>query len=175
MVNHDRPSRTRRYSRLTDGAVLAKDPVKYSGVSTPVEKRNDLGIKGLVPAAYIPLELDVQRCMENLRSKATPLEKYIYLATIQDVSERLYYGILVSHTAEVMPIVYTPTGTLTIFSLWFLSLLEHKGCCLVPRHDNQNSTNQIKTHASVPPMSLFCVVNECHISQLLWLSSIHSR
>ena len=111
MVTQNRPPRVRRYSLLTDGAVLAKDPVKYSGVSTPVEKRSGLGIKGLVPAAYIPLELDVQRCMENLRSKTSPLEKYIYLATIQDVSERLYYAILVRHTAEVMPIVYTPTGT----------------------------------------------------------------
>ncbi|CAB9529474.1 NADP-dependent malic enzyme [Seminavis robusta] len=100
---------TRRYSRLTFGVYHAKDPVKYNGVSTPVERRTDLGIQGLVPAAFVPLELDVQRCMEQLRSKATPLEKYIYLQSIQDVSERLYYAILVAHTAEVMPIVYTPT------------------------------------------------------------------
>lgn len=100
---------SRRYSRLTMGTYHAKDPIKYSGVSTPVERRSELGIQGLVPAAYIPLELDVQRCMEQLRSKATPMEKYIYLATIQDVTERLYYAILVKHTAEVMPIVYTPT------------------------------------------------------------------
>ena len=97
----------RSYSRLTWGSYNAKDPVKYSGVSTPVEKRKQLGICGLVPPGYIPLELDVERCMEQLRSKSTGLEKYIYLASIQDVSERLYYAILVKHTAEVMPIVYT--------------------------------------------------------------------
>lgn len=101
--------RNRRYSRLTWGTYHAKDPIKYSGVSTPVEQRESLGIQGLVPPAYIPLKLDVERCMQQFRSKATPLEKYIYLATIQDVSERLYYAILVQHTAEVMPIVYTPT------------------------------------------------------------------
>jgi hypothetical protein len=47
--------------------------------------------------------------MQQLRSKSDDLEKYIYLASIQDTSERLYYAILVKHTAEVMPIVYTPT------------------------------------------------------------------
>jgi malate dehydrogenase (oxaloacetate-decarboxylating)(NADP+) len=99
----------RRYSRLTCGTYHAKDPIKYSGVSTPVDQRGSLGIRGLVPPAYIPLQLDVERCMEQLRNKATPLEKYIYLASIQDVSERLYYAILVQHTSEVMPIVYTPT------------------------------------------------------------------
>jgi malate dehydrogenase (oxaloacetate-decarboxylating)(NADP+) len=99
---------SRTYSRLTWGVYHAKDPIKYSGVSTPVEKRRDLGIRGLVPAAYIPLEKDVERCMQQLRSKLTNLGKYLYLASIQDVSERLYYAILVKHTAEVMPIVYTP-------------------------------------------------------------------
>lgn len=101
-------SPSRRYSRLTWGVYVAKDPVRYSGVSTPIEKRQELGIRGLVPPAFIPLELDVERCMEQLRSKSTDMEKYVYLAGIQDVSERLYYAILVAHTAEVMPIVYTP-------------------------------------------------------------------
>jgi len=102
-------NRQRRYSRLTFGTYIARDPIRYSAVSTPIDKRDALGIRGLVPPAYIPLELDVQRCMEQLRSKTSPMEQYIYLATIQDVSERLYYAILVKHTAEIMPIVYTPT------------------------------------------------------------------
>jgi malate dehydrogenase (oxaloacetate-decarboxylating)(NADP+) len=106
---HHHPSRSRQYSRLTWGTYNAKDPIKYCGVSTPVERRHDLGIQGLVPATYIPLELDVERCMAQLRKKASPLEKYIYLSSIMDVSERLYYAILVKYIVEVMPIVYTPT------------------------------------------------------------------
>jgi hypothetical protein len=94
---------------LTWGTYNARDPIKYSGVSTPVDRRYDLGIQGLVPATYIPLELDVERCMHLLRNKSSDLEKYIYLSSIQDVSERLYYAILVKYTAEIMPIVYTPT------------------------------------------------------------------
>jgi len=74
-----------------------------------VDRRLDLGIQGLVPATYIPLEMDVERCMNQLRKKTAPLDKYIYLSSIMDVSERLYYAILVKYTVEVMPIVYTPT------------------------------------------------------------------
>jgi malate dehydrogenase (oxaloacetate-decarboxylating)(NADP+) len=101
--------RQRAYSRLTLGTYIARDPVKYCGSSTPIDERVLLGIRGLVPPAYVSLELEVQRCMEQMRAKTSDLEKYIYLSSIQNVSERLFYAILVSHTAECMPIVYTPT------------------------------------------------------------------
>ena len=47
--------------------------------------------------------------MEQLHKKTSPLEKYIYLHTIQDSDETLFYAMLVAHTAEIMPYVYTPT------------------------------------------------------------------
>lgn len=90
---------------VSSGAALARDPLQYDGVSTPIERRRDLGIRGLVPAAYIPLDLNVERCMAQLRSKQDPVEQYIYLHSIQDVSERLYFGMLVKYTAELMPII----------------------------------------------------------------------
>jgi malate dehydrogenase (oxaloacetate-decarboxylating)(NADP+) len=102
-------ARQRTYSRLTWGVYVARDPIRYSGVSTPIEDRRRLGIQGLVPPGFLPLELDVDRCMEQLRSKSTDIEKYGYLAGIQDVCERLYYAMIVTHTSELMPIVYTPT------------------------------------------------------------------
>ena len=47
--------------------------------------------------------------MLNFNSKSTPLDKYIYLHSIQDCDEQLFYCILTKHTTEVMPFVYTPT------------------------------------------------------------------
>ena len=87
------------------GAAIARDPVTFCGVSTPLERRRGLGIRGFVPAAYIPLDLNVERCMTQLRAKHSALEQYIYLQSIQDVSERLYFAMLVKYTAELMPIV----------------------------------------------------------------------
>ena len=91
------------------GVDYVRDTIRYCGISTPIENRQKIGIRGLVPAAYLPLELDTERCMEQMRSKETAIEKYIYLQGILDVSERLYYAILTKYTAEVLPIVYTPT------------------------------------------------------------------
>ena len=39
----------------------------------------------------------------------SPIEKYIFLHTIQDTDETLYYSALTHHTEECMPFVYTPT------------------------------------------------------------------
>lgn len=39
----------------------------------------------------------------------SPIEKYIYLHSIQDSEEPLYFAALALHTPELMPIVYTPT------------------------------------------------------------------
>lgn len=105
-----RPPREKMVSRLpVTGVEVVRDTIRYSGVSTPISEREGLGIRGLVPAAFLPLELDVERCMLQMRSKESPLEKYIYLHNIQDVSERLFYAILCKNTSEVMPLVYTPT------------------------------------------------------------------
>jgi hypothetical protein len=84
---------------------VARDRIRFAGVSTPIERRRELGIRGLVPSAYMPLDLDVERCMKQLRSKACSLDQYTYLQSIQDANERLYFAILVKHTAEIMPIV----------------------------------------------------------------------
>ena len=43
------------------------------------------------------------------RSKTTSLEKYIYLHTIQDTDETLYFACVCRYLIEVMPFVYTPT------------------------------------------------------------------
>jgi len=92
-----------------NGAYIINNPLENKLSSFPISRRKALGIRGLVPAAHISLELNVKRCMENVRSKCSPLEKYIYLQQIQDTAETLYYAILVSHIEELMPIVYTPT------------------------------------------------------------------
>lgn len=47
--------------------------------------------------------------MEQVRNKTSAMEKYLYLHTLLDTNEALYYRMLIQHTAELMPIVYTPT------------------------------------------------------------------
>ncbi|KAF9454761.1 malate dehydrogenase [Macrolepiota fuliginosa MF-IS2] len=50
-----------------------------------------------------------QRCLVQLRSKTTPLEKYIYLNGLKERDSNLFYEVLLANMLEIIPILYTPT------------------------------------------------------------------
>lgn len=50
-----------------------------------------------------------QRCLAQLRSKASGLEKYIYLNGLKERDPTLFYDILLDNMLEIIPILYTPT------------------------------------------------------------------
>ena len=50
--------------------------------------------------------------MENLRNMPDDLSRYISLAALQDLNEKLFYRIAMKYTQEIMPLAYTPTDGL---------------------------------------------------------------
>jgi hypothetical protein len=71
---------------------------------------------GFMPVARLPPFLmntdQRERCLNQLRSKATGLEKYIYLNGLKDRDPNLFYEILIGNMLEIIPILYTPTVNL---------------------------------------------------------------
>jgi len=49
-----------------------------------------------------------QRCLTQLRSKTSGLEKYIYLNGLKERDATLFYDILLANMLEIIPILYTP-------------------------------------------------------------------
>ncbi|OQR86392.1 NADP-dependent malic enzyme [Achlya hypogyna] len=84
-------------------------PSLNKGLEFTEDERAEHGLRGLLPPAVWSSELLLEHAMAQLRSKATPIEKYIYMQSMQDRNEQLYYRMLAHHTHELMPIVYTPT------------------------------------------------------------------
>lgn len=84
-------------------------PSASRSLATSPGQREKLKLRGLLPAGVVPLEVQVETAMEQLRAKENPLDQYSMLQTIQDGSEALYYAMLMQHTRECMPLVYTPT------------------------------------------------------------------
>ncbi|EKX44581.1 hypothetical protein GUITHDRAFT_152903 [Guillardia theta CCMP2712] len=96
-------------SKESAGYHYLKHPINSKSLSTSKEERDAHRLRGLLPAGQISLEVQIDNAMEQLRSKSNDLEKYIYLQTIQDGSEDLYFGVLGRNLKECMPLVYTPT------------------------------------------------------------------
>ncbi len=91
------------------GQFLTEHPIYNKGTAFPEEERYSLDICGLLPDGVSNLMLQKQRTYESFSSKTSDLEKYIYMLSLQDRNETLYYALLLDHLEEMLPIVYTPT------------------------------------------------------------------
>lgn len=90
------------------GQLLLDYPLLNKGSAFPEEERRELGLIGLVPPHQADMEEQLVRLYENYRRKETDMERYIYLVSLQDRNETLFYRLLQEHITEMMPIIYTP-------------------------------------------------------------------
>jgi malate dehydrogenase (oxaloacetate-decarboxylating) len=91
------------------GQELLECPLLNKGSAFTEEERREFGLLGLLPAHVASLDEQLARTYENYCRKQTDLERYIYLASLQDRNATLFYRLVASHVAEMSPIVYTPT------------------------------------------------------------------
>jgi malate dehydrogenase (oxaloacetate-decarboxylating)(NADP+) len=64
--------------------------------------------RGLVPPV-LDGDIHTIRCLAQLRSKTSDLEKYIYLSYLKSEDPRMFYKLCLEHMPEITPIIYTPT------------------------------------------------------------------
>ena len=95
--------------QMPRGYALLNDPIFNKGTAFTEAERDALGLRGLLPPHVFTIDEQVERVLENYRSKATDLERYIYLMGLQDRNETLFHRVLLDHIEELLPIVYTPT------------------------------------------------------------------
>lgn len=65
------------------------------------DRRDQLGLRGLLPPAHQTLATQVHRSLLQLRSKKTDLGKYIFLSGIRQTNVRLFYAVIMSEPEEV--------------------------------------------------------------------------
>src|SRR3990172_681512 len=91
------------------GQMLLEVPLLNKGSAFSEEERRELGLEGLLPPHVSTPEEQRERSYHNFRGKTSDIEKCVFLASLQDRNETLYYKLLGAHVAEMLPIVYTPT------------------------------------------------------------------
>ncbi len=103
------PSTWQRYiSTPVKGKALLLDPFTNKGSAFTTRERDELDLHGLLPPAVCTIEQQLERVYENFVAKPTPLEKFVYMTSLQDRNETLFYRICLERIDEMMPVVYTP-------------------------------------------------------------------
>ena len=90
------------------GRALLENPLLNKGQAFTVEERRALGLEGLLPDRVATLEEQVEQAFEQYQAKETTLERYVYLASLQDRNEALFYRLVLDNITDMMPVIYTP-------------------------------------------------------------------
>ncbi len=90
------------------GMAVLLDPITNKGTAFTNREREELDLHGLLPPTVSTMRQQLERTYENFQAKTTNLERFIYLTSLQDRNETLFYRLVYEHIDEMMPIVYTP-------------------------------------------------------------------
>jgi malic enzyme len=91
------------------GRPLLINPFTNKGTAFTARERDELDFHGLLPPAICTIDQQLERAYESFQAKPNNLEKFIYLTSLNDRNETLFFRLLYEHMDEMIPIVYTPT------------------------------------------------------------------
>ena len=94
---------------LSTGPAPLQNPVLYKGTAFTDAERDALGLRGLLPLRVCTQDEQVERVLENLRQEGNTIEKCIYILSLQDRNETLFYRVVLDNPVTLLPLVYTPT------------------------------------------------------------------
>jgi malate dehydrogenase (oxaloacetate-decarboxylating) len=72
------------------------------------QERREFDLLGLLPPHVSSVEDQLLRNYENYRKNSTDLERYVFLTSLQDRNETLFFMLLERHITEMLPVIYTP-------------------------------------------------------------------
>ncbi len=88
---------------------LLHNPLLNKGTAFTADERKQLQLEGLLPPFVMTQEEQKIKVLASVRVQTTDLDKYIYLTSLQDRNEALFYRLVIDEIEEFMPIIYTPT------------------------------------------------------------------
>ncbi|TVY48010.1 NADP-dependent malic enzyme, partial [Lachnellula occidentalis] len=86
----------------------SQSKVSQPDTSHSIEARKALRNYGLAPPNVESHSLQAQRCMRQLESKTTPIERYIYLSNLRNSNVHLFYRLVLDNFTTLAPLIYTP-------------------------------------------------------------------
>ncbi|EIK96124.1 malate dehydrogenase [Pseudomonas sp. M47T1] len=103
------PTQSRPLYIAYAGPSLLEMPLLNKGSAFTPQERIDFNLIGLLPQNVETIEEQVDRVYRQYEQCASDLDKHIYLRSIQDNNETLFFRLLESHLDKMLPIIYTPT------------------------------------------------------------------
>ena len=99
------PNEDRGHLTKARGLAVLNSPLLNKGTAFTAEERTALGLAGLLPPDISTLETQVKRAYIQYERLPDALSKNIYLTSLHDRNEVLFYRLFSEHLREMIPIV----------------------------------------------------------------------
>jgi malate dehydrogenase (oxaloacetate-decarboxylating) len=110
----DNEGRNTRFETWLTGSELLNDSYLNKGTAFTIEEREEFDLIGLLPPVIKSLEEQARNSYLKYQRQSDDLRKNIYLTSLHDRNETLFYYMLSKHLREMLPVVYDPTVGLAI-------------------------------------------------------------
>ena len=90
------------------GNFLVECSLTNKGTAFTQDERRDFGLEGLLPPQILSIEEQVGRVYGAYCQQKSDIDKHIYLRSLQDRNETLFYKLVTEHLTEMLPIIDTP-------------------------------------------------------------------
>jgi len=103
------------------GREVLTHPLTNFGTAFTREQRERLGLVGLLPPGVVDLNDQLKRIYAQYKTEPNDMARYIFLNTLKERNEILFYRLVSEHVEQMLPIIYTPTIGRAIeeYSHWF--------------------------------------------------------
>jgi malate dehydrogenase (oxaloacetate-decarboxylating)(NADP+) len=91
------------------GLALLNNSSQNHDTAFTADERRRYGLEGLLPYFVESLGRQAERVLQHLDAKTSDIERYIYLTSLADRNETLFYYTAMSDPARFIPILYDPT------------------------------------------------------------------
>ena len=155
---HD-PDTGNRYLPIAKrGEEVLQDPLLNKGSAFTRQERMDLGIEGMLPDHVATMDEQLLRTRNQIDRKESDLEKNIYLNSLMDRNETLFYRFVMDNLDEVVPIIYTPTVAAAC-RYWSRIYRRARGLYITPR-DRGRVARLLRARAVEQPPIIVVTDNE---------------
>ncbi|KTC65178.1 malate dehydrogenase (plasmid) [Legionella adelaidensis] len=138
------------------GKYLLTVPQLNKGTAFTLQERQAFGLLGKLPHRVESIDEQVERAFLQYSAYTTHLQKNIYLNNLHDKNQVLFYKLLNSHLAEMLPIIYTPIVG-TAVKQFSREYRQPRGLYLA--HTDQDSIDEILSNRSNPEIDLIVVTD----------------
>jgi malate dehydrogenase (oxaloacetate-decarboxylating) len=92
------------------GLAVLNSPQLNKGTAFTAEERRDLGLTGLLPAEISNLRTQAKGAWLQYEGLPDELSKKLYLTSLHDRNEMLFFRLLAEHLPEMIPVINDPAG-----------------------------------------------------------------